>query len=454
MNSEKCILAVALAAAFVTQAPLGQDLQNTTAIPESAAASSPLYVDGNAPALLPAGGAIRVYKDSDAWFGENRDHNTLLALGRVLGTDYFIHPLADLFNPIPAHTAVVLLSSNGVGLLTAVNAQNAPAAQANLEAFVKAGGVLIVDMGDNVTNGGYLAPGSSGTPDYIFPSPCEDATLAPAALGSDGLLGTADDHPLVLGPDGLPGTADDLDNFNIDLSLSCYVAHGNLQTGINLPADASILMTARFNGLPEPILAEYCLDSGLVILDTITKEFSGHQGPGGTGTVPTFFLTNLFDYALSGQATRQCIQPVDIDIKFCSNPNAFNCKKKGVLPVTVFGSEDAAVTDIDLESLRLCRADDPTQCTGPPRTFSFDDRGDPTTDRGASSCGSVNPDGFLDLDVGFEAQQVAPLIGCMNLSKKDISVTLILTGQLNSGRPIGSIAVNSVGIDQLLIQNR
>lgn len=276
--------------------------QDTTMPPQGLMPVPPMYSDGAVPppALLGPGPVIHAYKDSDAWFGENRDHATLLDLGFVPGVDYFIHPLADLSSPIPAGTTVVFLSSNGFGLPGAVVAQNAPAAQANMEAFVRAGGVLIIDMGDNVVDGGFLAPGSTGTPEYIFPAPCDDATLAPAALGPDAILGTADDHPIVLGPDGLPGTADDLNDSNIDLVSTCSVAHGNLVDGIALPAGATSLMTAVFDGAPEPILAEYCLDAGLVIVDTITKEFIDHQGPTGPGLGPTFFMNNLFSYAVSG----------------------------------------------------------------------------------------------------------------------------------------------------------
>jgi hypothetical protein len=48
---------------------------------------------------------------------------------------------------------------------------------------------------------------------------------------------------------------------------------------------------------------------------------------------------------------------LDIDIKFCSDPNAFNCKKKGVLPVTIFGTDAFDVFDIDISSLQLCTED-------------------------------------------------------------------------------------------------
>jgi hypothetical protein len=236
---------------------------------------------------------IEVFKDFDAWFGENRDAATLTSLGKVPGIDYFVHPLRELADGISPNADVVLLTSNGWGQASTRDDQNAPAAQTNLGAFVQSGGVLIVDMGDNDAAGGFEAPGAIGTPDLVFPFPEADASLTPAAAGPDGVLGTNDDHRLVRGPDGVAGTADDLTNSNID--ACCYVAHGNLEDGIALPPAAKVLMTAQFGGVPKPIAAEYCLGSGRVIVDTVTKEFAAHQ-PEGTG--PSYFLTALLAYAL------------------------------------------------------------------------------------------------------------------------------------------------------------
>jgi hypothetical protein len=180
-------------------------------------------------------------------------------------------------------------------------AQSHPSAQANLEAFVRRGGVAIVDMGDNDRDGGFRAPGASGTPDLIFPTDRDDATLTAAAAGEDGMLGTADDHRLVRGADGIAGTSDDLNQSNID--ACCYVAHGNLEDGIALPSGAAVLMTASFEGVAKPIVAEYCLGYGRVIVDTVTKEYEAHR-PGGSG--PSFFMMSLFAYAMDSQAQAAC----------------------------------------------------------------------------------------------------------------------------------------------------
>ncbi|MBT8074679.1 MAG: hypothetical protein HKP21_13355, partial [Xanthomonadales bacterium] len=164
---------------------------------------------------------------------------------------------------------------------------------------------------------------------------------------------------------------------------------------------------------------------------------------------------------------------VTIDIKFCSDPNAFNCKKKGVLPVTIFGTGDFFVDDIDFSSLQLC-TEDLVFCTGAPRDWSFADRGTPS-DAGAAQCALVedpplsgilvemdylNPDTFLDVDVAFEASDVQDMLGDFcSADKGFISEPLVITGTTVDGvRMDGvrlfSVPVPNVGIDQLWKANK
>jgi hypothetical protein len=281
---------------------LAQESDSTQLPPEAAVALSAAdYFTGPSQSHAPV---VRVYRYSLPWFGENRDYYTLLSMGKIVGDDLFLHPLSDLSTGIPPNTAVVHIASNGYGYSTAVSQQNAAAAQANLASFVQAGGVLIVDMGDNAQSGGFIAPGSTGTPSYILPGQSQsavsrNATLTSAAMGSDGILGTDDDHLLVIGADGVAGTTDDLNQSNIDLAYSSWIAHGNLQDGISISANSTVLMTVRFGAIDKPILAEYPFGGGLVILDTITKEWQGHKGPQGTGyNKPTYFMANLFNRAM------------------------------------------------------------------------------------------------------------------------------------------------------------
>lgn len=224
-------------------------------------------------------GIIRVYQNSIPW--QNRNNATILSLGKVLGVDYFIHPLADLVLGIPKDTKVVLISSNSAGSKVAADEENLPIAQRNLECFVRGGGVLIVDMADNLNDGGYYAPGSCGTPKLVFPDFQDGYKLF--------LTNKSYCSPFVNGP------TITLTNNNISMvSNSRWSAHGNLVDGIKIPKRAEILMTAIFNGVHKPVLAYYYLGKGFVIVDTITKEFIG-QNPLGTG--PSNIITNLIYYA-------------------------------------------------------------------------------------------------------------------------------------------------------------
>lgn len=159
---------------------------------------------------------------------------------------------------------------------------------------------------------------------------------------------------------------------------------------------------------------------------------------------------------------------VAIDIKFCSDPNAFNCKKKGVLPVTIFGTSEFDVEDIDISSLQLC-TEDLLNCTNAPRDWSVADRGDPTLDLDAAVCYleevdigvfeeqdyTENQDGFLDLDAAFDAREVQDMLGTFCSDEKGASSeALVITGTTWDGITIFSVPVPSVGTDQLWKANK
>lgn len=382
-------------------------------------------------------GVIRVYKDFNAWWGEDRDSATLTNMGKVLGVDWFQHPVADCAAGIPPDTTVVVFTSNSFGWASTSANQSGSACQAKLADFLQAGGVLIVDMGDNDGSGGFMAPGSVGTPSRVFPSTCSDATLTRAAKGPDGILGTVDDHPMVVGPDGLAGSADDLNNENIDMTYACWVVHGNLEDGITLPLDATPLATVPFQSQDKAVLAEYCLGPGRVILDTFTKEYTGHTPPFGGATV---FMTNLFSYALSPAA--QCVIPVAVDVHPQSCPNPLNVKSRGVFPAAIVGTDQFDVTQVDpttvklegVSALRFALEDVTAPFT--PVTGKQDCQAD---------CAKSGPDGMTDLTLKFSTQALATVLG--DVADGQCRV-LKLTGNLKAeygGTPI-------VGEDVVLLR--
>jgi hypothetical protein len=259
-------------------------------------------------------------------------------------------------------------------------------------------------------------------------------------------------HPLV--SDALPcpsgncavqvdaGFQADLDNWN-------FSDHGFFTT---LPPLTTVILTSAGG----PVAIEYPWGAGRVIALLTTTEWR-YDVFGANKKMLANDIAYQDDIA---------VKKVAIDIKFCSNPNGYQCKANGVVPVTIFGSAGVAVADINIASLRLCLALTPALCTGPPKSSSVADRGNPALDQGAAQCAVIdgvqqnyrNPDGYPDLDVGFNNQGpgVSQLVGCPpgpNGAKKTASPTLILKGFMNDGTPlISSPIVNSPGVDQLWFQ--
>lgn len=103
-----------------------------------------------------------------------------------------------------------------------------------------------------------------------------------------------------------------------------------------------------------------------------------------------------------------------LDIKPGSCKNPFNVVSKGVLPVVLLGTADFKVSDIDPESLEL-------QGVAPIR-YVIDDAASYVTD---GSCETDNGDGYDDLVLKFDTQQLVDVIG--PISDGEL-VTLNLTG--------------------------
>jgi hypothetical protein len=156
----------------------------------------------------------------------------------------------------------------------------------------------------------------------------------------------------------------------------------------------------------------------------------------------------------------------DIDIKFCSNPNGFNCKSGGVMPMTVFGSAELDVLDIDLATVELCLADDDTTCINADslKNWNVEDRGDPTSDIGAAECAIneetgeqerfLTQDGIDDLELAWDKRDVVEILfaDCADFNKQEASPTLIFKAKTLGGVPIMSTPFGDVGdpgVDQI-----
>ncbi len=123
---------------------------------------------------------------------------------------------------------------------------------------------------------------------------------------------------------------------------------------------------------------------------------------------------------------------VRVDIKPQSCPNPLNVNSKGVLPVAVLGTEDLDVTQLDVTTIQLEGVS--------PLRWEYEDVAtpyDPYTRReGKDDCTEAGPDGFMDLTLKFDKQEIVAMLG--DVDDGDVLV-LHLTGNLLSslgGTPI------------------
>lgn len=111
---------------------------------------------------------------------------------------------------------------------------------------------------------------------------------------------------------------------------------------------------------------------------------------------------------------------VAVDIKPLSCPNPLNVKKKGVLPVAILGTDELDVTTIDPASVRL-------EGVAPLR-WSIKDVATPfngVSNDDCLDCTKDGPDGWDDLTLKFDAQEVVTALG-----EVEDCLVLTLTGEL------------------------
>jgi len=92
-----------------------------------------------------------------------------------------------------------------------------------------------------------------------------------------------------------------------------------------------------------------------------------------------------------------------VDIKPGSCPNPLNTKSNGVLPVAVLGSEYLDVADIDPETIELEGVS--------PLRWSYEDVATPVIDGEPCECNTLGPDGYMDLVLHFDTQEVVAALG-------------------------------------------
>ena len=136
---------------------------------------------------------------------------------------------------------------------------------------------------------------------------------------------------------------------------------------------------------------------------------------------------------------------VHFDVKPGSCPNPINAKSKGVLPAAILGTSDFDVTAIDPESvsLRLKGSD----VTVAPIRWALEDVATPFEfsdgkEDCLEDCNDMGPDGFMDLTLKFQTQEVIAALG--EFSAREclvLEVRANLTDDQNGGTFIGEDVV-------------
>ena len=116
---------------------------------------------------------------------------------------------------------------------------------------------------------------------------------------------------------------------------------------------------------------------------------------------------------------------ISIDIKPQSCPNPVNVKSKGVLPVAILGSDVLDVNDIDIDTVLLEGI--------VPLRGSYEDTASPVIDDTECACTTDGADGYIDLNLKFDTQEVVEALGDVIDSE---TWMLHLTGNLKDGTPI------------------
>ncbi len=126
----------------------------------------------------------------------------------------------------------------------------------------------------------------------------------------------------------------------------------------------------------------------------------------------------------------ECIMEVSLDIKPRSCPNPLNTKSRGVIPAAILGSEYFYVSEVDVSTVQLEGVK--------PLRWRFKDVATPFQPMVGKvdcreDCNNLGPDGFMDLTLKFDTQEVVKTLGKV---KDGECLTLQLTGNLLDGTAI------------------
>jgi hypothetical protein len=128
--------------------------------------------------------------------------------------------------------------------------------------------------------------------------------------------------------------------------------------------------------------------------------------------------------------------PWALDIKPGSCPNSFNRRGNGVLPGALTATEGFDVTQVDLATILLSRADGVGGAVapheGPPGPHTVIEDVSAPLDGEGCECDELAPDGVMDLSMKFRSADVVEVLELDSLPAGDL-VELVVSGQLLDG---------------------
>jgi hypothetical protein len=144
--------------------------------------------------------------------------------------------------------------------------------------------------------------------------------------------------------------------------------------------------------------------------------------------------------------------PFDVKPTSCRNP--VNIKSKGVLPTAILGTEEFDVTQVDPGTVYLLAAPDADPMTEgvAPLRWAYEDVAkpyEPFVDKPLDpfACTEEGADGWLDLTIKFEQQEVVAAFG--DVDDGDV-IKLYITGKLKEAFGGSSIR----GEDVIVVLNK
>jgi hypothetical protein len=162
-----------------------------------------------------------------------------------------------------------------------------------------------------------------------------------------------------------------------------------------------------------------------------TWQFTQAQGVAPEGTVQVSFFAIFvdesegvvyFDDLQAELIPEPPMQDIYVDIKPTSCPNPLAARSKGVLPVAILGTEDFDVTTIDVATITLAGVS--------PLRSNLEDVTTPLDKDDECECSSEGPDGFTDLTLKFDRQEIIATLGDLSLLPRRSVIPLTLSCML------------------------